>query len=206
LVGMQLDAALMVLQQADFVCGPDHITHVCSEAGVPAGQVISQSQTAGTVTQPGTTIKLVVASAGPCAVLPDVVGMAQPEAEEAILANGFVVGAVTEQCSNTFAAGLIMGQDPAGGPAALGTPVNLTISNGPCPEPIVPNCIGLSEAEATAEILAQGLTVGYLSRRCSDRPAGEVIGQSPSPGTITTPGTPVNLIISSGACQRRWRF
>ena len=64
-------------------------------------------------------------------MVPDVVGMTQTDAETAIIGAELTVGTVTEQFSDTVAAGNVMSQTPgAGSTASPGTAVNLVISKG----------------------------------------------------------------------------
>ena len=71
---------------------------------------------------------------GLCGVaVPNVVGLAQAEAEAAVLATGLAIGTVTTACSNTVATGLVISQNPpAPGPALPGSAVDLVVSTGPC--------------------------------------------------------------------------
>jgi len=63
--------------------------------------------------------------------IPDVVGMLQADAETAITAVGFVVGAVTEQYNDTIAAGNVISQNPVAGEMfETGTMVDLVVSLG----------------------------------------------------------------------------
>ncbi|HPP59954.1 MAG TPA: PASTA domain-containing protein, partial [Candidatus Hydrogenedens sp.] len=69
-------------------------------------------------------------------------------------------------------------------------------------EYVVPYVIGLTQASATAEITASGLTVGSISQQCSNTvPAGRVITQNPTSGIRVPAGSPVNLVISTGPCN-----
>ncbi len=69
-------------------------------------------------------------------VIPNIVGMAQVDAEAAINAAGLTVGAITQAYSNTVPKGSVISQDPAAAsPACPGKPVNLVISLGPKPVP-----------------------------------------------------------------------
>jgi hypothetical protein len=64
---------------------------------------------------------------------------------------------------------------------------------------LVPNIVGQSQASAEAAITAAGLTVGTVSTANSATvSAGAVISQSPAAGTSVTPGSAVNLVVSSG--------
>ncbi len=64
--------------------------------------------------------------------VPDVVRLAQADAEPAITSAGLVVGTITYIYDNIAAAGEVMGQHPAAGtPVAVGFAVDLAISAGP---------------------------------------------------------------------------
>ena len=65
-------------------------------------------------------------------VVPDVVGLARPDAEAAITVAGLVVGTVSEEFSDTVPEGCVIGQSPLAGQTVLpGSPVNLVVSKGP---------------------------------------------------------------------------
>jgi len=68
--------------------------------------------------------------------VPNVVGLPQAVAESIIVGAGLTVGTVTTENSDTVPAGDVISQDPlADTPVAPDTPVNLTVSLGPPPEP-----------------------------------------------------------------------
>ena len=95
---------------------------------VPVGLVIEQSPTAGVTVERGTEVNLII-SLGPEPVfVPDVVGMEQSTAENAILAEGLLVGALTEQYHELMPAGMVISQEPVAGTSVLpGTLVSLVI-------------------------------------------------------------------------------
>ena len=174
-------------------------TRVCSNT-VEAGTVISQNPGPGP-SSCGTIVTLTL-STGPCnATVPDVAGLAREAAEAVITAAGLYVGTVTEQCSDTVAAGSVISQNPVAGTAVTeGSTVNLVVSTGPCPVLVtVPDVVGQAQAVATSAIEGAGLVVGTVTTRCSDTvPAGSVISQNPVAGTAVTEGTTVNLVVSAG--------
>ena len=64
---------------------------------------------------------------------------------------------------------------------------------------LVPNVIGMPQAEAEAAIQEAGLTVGTVTTRPdNDAPAGEVIEQAPLSGVEQPPGTAIDLVVSDG--------
>jgi autotransporter-associated beta strand protein len=67
------------------------------------------------------------------------------------------------------------------------------------PPVLVPEVAGLTQSNATNTIITAGLTVGTVTVAPSSTvPAGSVISQLPVSGTLVSPGTPVDLVISSG--------
>src|SRR5205807_5530243 len=89
-----------------------------SSSTVAAGNVISESPTAGTRVASGSAVTLVVStgSPGPAQVtVPNVVGQSQAAATSAITAAGLTMGAVTQQSSSTVAAGSVISESPAAG-------------------------------------------------------------------------------------------
>ncbi len=168
-------------------------------ATVAAGKIISQTPTVATNVAPGTAVNLVV-SKGPAPVgVPDVVGLAQADAETAITNAGLKVGTVTQQYSNTVPTGQVIDQTPiAGTSVAPGTAVDLVVSQGPAPVS-VPDVVGLAQADAETAVTGANLSVGSITEQYSaTAPVGQVVGQNPTAGTSVAPGTAVDLVLSKG--------
>jgi hypothetical protein len=133
--------------------------------------------------------------------VPDVVSLAQADAEAAIAAAGLAVGTVTTQNSNTVPTADVISQSPAA-PAqvAPGSAVNLVVSSGPAQTSVtVTDVAGLTQADAEAAITAANLTIGTVATQSSDTVlAGDVISQSPAAGASVASGSAVDLVVSSG--------
>jgi len=130
------------------------------------------------------------------AQVPSVLNMTEAAATTAITGAGLVKGTVTQECSNTVAAGNVISQTPAGNTQVdVGSSVNLVISTG---QPSVPDVTGQTEAAAIAAIGAvANISYGSSTTECSDTvAAGSVISQSAT-GAVSC-GTVVNLVVSSG--------
>ncbi len=111
-----------------------------SSATVPAGNVISQSPTGGTVVANGTAIALVVSTGPPPVVVPDLFGKPQASAQSLLTSVGLVLGTTTSGNSETVISGNVMGQSPAAGTqVAQGSSVSLVISQGPAPVTLPPD-------------------------------------------------------------------
>ncbi|MEM9172813.1 MAG: PASTA domain-containing protein, partial [Pseudomonadota bacterium] len=166
---------------------------------VPVGNIISQNPVSGTMVSAGTTVNLTV-SLGPANIsVPNVVGLAQAQAEMDITGAGLVVGSVTLQADVNVAPGNVISQSPdAMTLAAAATPVDLVVSAGPDAVP-VPDIVGLTETEANPVVVNAGLAIGNVTVEFSttiDR--GDVISQSLQPGALVLPDTPLDFVVSAG--------
>ncbi|HOK10616.1 MAG TPA: PASTA domain-containing protein, partial [Candidatus Hydrogenedens sp.] len=155
------------------------ITQECNDT-VPSGDVVSQDPLSGQQVVPSTAVNLVV-STGPCPVtVPNVVGMAQNSAEDAIVGAGLTVGLITQECSDTVPSGDVISQDPLSGQQVLpGTAVNLVVSTGLCPEgegSLEGTPEGTVEGEGTAEGSTEGVVEGTPEGVVEGTPEGVVEG------------------------------
>ena len=126
---------------------------------VPAGTVIEQTPTAGTIVVGGTAVALRV-SLGPQPVsVPLVVGLLRAEAEAAIVAAQLVVGSVTFENSATVPAGRVISQSPAADTeVAPGSAVDFVVSLGAgAPQ------LQSIEVAAGAASLARGESQQYIA-------------------------------------------
>jgi len=167
---------------------------------VPVGNVISQDPVPATLVSAGTAVNLVVSNGPANIAVPDVVGLSQAQATTDINAAGLVVGTVTQQNDNSAPVGDVISQDPVSATmVSAGTAVDLVVSNGPAASIAVPDVVGLSQAQATADINAAGLVVGTVTQQNDNNvPVGDVISQDPVAATLVLPGAAVNLTISQG--------
>ena len=170
-----------------------------SDNSVPAGNVISQSPTAGTEVAQGSAVDLVISSGPDNATVPDVVGLTQAQATTAITTANLVIGTVTQQSDDSVPAGNVISQSPTAGTVVTeGSAVDLVISSGP-DNATVPDVVGLTQAQATTAITAADLVIGTVTQQSDNSvPAGNVISQSPTAGTEVAQGSAVDLVISSG--------
>lgn len=130
--------------------------------------------------------------------VPDVVGQAQATASTA-LTDARLSAHVTQQCSDTMVAGLVISQNPAAGAQAfVNSTVGLVVSSGMCPV-TVPDVVGQGQTEAFTAITGAGLTLGTVAQEYSDTvAAGLVISQNPAAGGQAPFGSVVSLVVSLG--------
>ena len=101
------------------------------------------------------------------------------------------------QSSVTVPLGSVIAQNPAATmQVAPGGAVALIISSGV----VVPSVVGQTRSSAQSQITSAGLTVGTVVTQASSTvPAGSVISQNPTATSLASGGTPVALVVSSGA-------
>jgi beta-lactam-binding protein with PASTA domain len=103
-----------------------------SSATIVAGDVISESPSAGTSVSPGTTVSLIVSTGPPTVAVPNVVSLTQASAATAVVGAGLIVGTVTSQSSTSVAVGVVISESPLAGTLVVdGSAVNLMVSTGP---------------------------------------------------------------------------
>ena len=132
--------------------------------------------------------------------VPDVVGQTQDAASAAVLGAHLILGKITQECSNTVDAGLVMSQSPPPGlsQATFAGSVTLVVSSGPC-NVTVPDVVGMTKTAALSAITGAHLTAGTVTESYHDTVAvGLVISQNPSADGEALYGSVVDLVVSLG--------
>ena len=165
---------------------------------VAAGLVLSTDPEAGERVLDGGTVTLVL-SAGPERYpVPEVQGKTLDEAQDALIGTNLAFGRAIEKFSETVPAGTVMTSDPVVGTSLKpDAAVNLLVSKGRKPLN-VKDWTGKSADRAEQAMEKRGLVVDRDSEEYSDSvPAGSVINQSPTSGTLFR-GETVTLVVSQG--------
>ena len=133
----------------------------------------------------------------PYAIVPPLEGTEYSEADELLQTAGLILGTTQEIPSVEIPAGIIISQTPEAGELVVqGTAIDLTVSSGPI---ILPNLVGLTEAEAKLIIQNLGLELGDIEWDYSATySAGLVVSQEPQSNSELALGEIVSLIISLG--------
>ncbi|KZX22506.1 Stk1 family PASTA domain-containing Ser/Thr kinase [Rathayibacter tanaceti] len=119
-------------------------------------------------------------------------------AQETLTAIDLVPSQVTEY-STSVPEGEVIRTDPGSGTiVAPETVIRVVVSQGPQPV-AVPETAGKTLAEAIEAITAAGFVEGSQTRENSPTVAGDVVlSASPAAGQQVAPGTPIDLVVSSG--------
>lgn len=195
-VTLAQSSAIAAITDAGLVVGA--ITQQ-SSASVPMNHVISQNPGGGSSVAAGSAVNLVISSGPQMVSVPNLIGLSQSAASDAITNVGLVVGVVVLEPSASAPVGTVIGQAPSGGVNVnLGSAVNLTVSSGPATV-AVPSVTGLTQSSAVAAITNAGLLLGTVTTQSSASvAAGHVIAQDPPGGASAAAGSLINLVVSSG--------
>jgi eukaryotic-like serine/threonine-protein kinase len=198
--GSQLSVAVALLQQDGFSA---EITRVNREA--PVDEVLEQDPLAGETSLDCSFLSffcskpkvVLTVSKGPgSGTVPSMSGLDTEEASEKLEAAGFVAD-LQQVNSESVEEGVVINSDPKGGTTATrGSTVTLFVSKGPR-EAKVPVLVGTQRRVAVQQIRGRGL-IPSVSEEESSSPAGEVIGQSPSAGSVVPLGTTVSITVARG--------
>ncbi len=168
---------------------------------VPAGYVISQSPAAGTLADEGSTVQVVVSLGASTVTVPKVEGLELDEAKSVLREAKLIPGQVVREPNDEVEAGIVLRSDPpADSAAAPNTPVNLVVSSGE-ETVMVRNVVGFSDADARFRLEDQDLTVKVVRVFSDTVPEGNVVSQSPEPGTDVPVGSEVVLEVSRGPAE-----
>lgn len=199
--GQTQAAATATLTSQNLVVGT--VTQECSDT-VAAGSVINQTPGENQSLPAGGAVALTLSKGPFHVVVPNLQGMSQAAASDALSGAHLITGAASEQCSNTAEQGIVISQDPAPGISVPnGAAVALVTANGLC-RAIVPNLVGMSQAAAADALGAIALVVGNVVQVCNDSVTqGNVVSQDPSSGDSVPNGYGVNLVVSTGPCNAK---
>nr|WP_281360580.1 Stk1 family PASTA domain-containing Ser/Thr kinase [Psychromicrobium silvestre] len=131
--------------------------------------------------------------------VPNLVGSKLDAAKTTLSQNHLALGKVSQQYDEKVPAGQILSQNPAAGSQKRSnTPIDLLVSQGPKPIS-VPAVVGQTQDAASKALSDLGLKVVVAPDQVfdADIPAGSVVSQDPSSGTLTR-GDTVNLVVSKG--------
>ncbi|MDP9100853.1 MAG: Stk1 family PASTA domain-containing Ser/Thr kinase [Actinomycetota bacterium] len=131
---------------------------------------------------------------------PALVGLSQQDATVKLATVGLQVGVVTF-AFDPSPVGTVFRQSPEQGIlTSAGGKVDLYVSKG-IEMTVVPQVIGLSQLEATAQLEAAKLTIQKVIPRDVNLPAGQVLDVLPRPGVTVRAGSTVDIVVSSGLVQ-----
>lgn len=166
------------------------------------GLICEQNPKAGSKVKKNSTIQIVVSSGlvGEEIEVPDVSGMSESAAQQALKDKGFEKVSSEFQYSDSVPEGDLIGTTPsAGTKATKDTEIKMIVSKG-AEKKTVPDVRGKADADAQNEIKNAGLAVGTVGYEHSDSvESGKVISQSIAGGKKVDAGTKVDIVVSTGS-------
>lgn len=168
------------------------------------GVVIAQSIPEDYKVKKGQSITLTVSSGAKTVMVPDIYGKNQEVSESMLKEEGFLTEFVTV-ADNDVAEGMVIRTSPdIGTSIPEGSTVTVYISSGKATVMVsLPDCVGLSKADAVKLLESKGLVVGNINEVNNTNKAysaGTVLAQSPaySSGKQIGKGSAVDITISTG--------
>jgi len=137
--------------------------------------------------------------------VPDIAGRTVEEAKRAVAAEGLVVEVVDERNDPRMSSGKVLQQEPAAGSSVRrGRKIRVVVSLGG-QVLSVPNLVGQGARAAEIELRREGLQPGSEAHVFRARTvAGEVLAQTPPPGTPAVPNTRIHRLVSDGDEPKHW--
>jgi len=159
------------------------------------GTVIWQDPPAQVGVPQGHAVDLVLSNGPRRIPVPDLGGYDVSLATELVEAAGLRVGR-TESTQAPAPAGVVINSRPPAGATLLPeSEITLVVSIG-APTIRVPDLAGLTRETADSVLTAADLALGTVIRRSSTEEPGTIIAQTPDPGTLSAPGTAVNVTVA----------
>jgi eukaryotic-like serine/threonine-protein kinase len=200
LTGLSLDSAQSAASKVHMTVHPSG-TKVQSIT-VAAGDIVSQSPTAGTSEKEGTTVTVVLSSGLPDVTVPSLSGMTCAQATATLEAEHFKPVCAPPRYDNSTPAGQLVlwsiGSTANPTKAPYGSTITLVPSQGhsPVAVPAIPSSFTFTQAQAALQ--AVGLSASQNPEPSNTVPAGYVIGTNPASGTPAPYGSTVTVNVSTG--------
>lgn len=184
-VGWRAERAQSDLEDSGFA-----VQVVAQKDDGQAGFVLSVDPDVSTRLPKGSTVTLNVSQSR---TMPDVTGMTAEEAKKAIEAEG-VTASVTEQASDQPAGTLLSASATAGDVLKSTDTVTLVVAR----SPLVPTIMGLTEADATTALTAEGLAIHVTYVIAGEgQTSGTVVAVDPAEGTDVASGSTVEVSVAN---------
>ena len=190
LKGLTIDQATAELTAQQLKLG----NQTPENSDLPEGTILAQQPAAGETLQAGQSVNVTVSGGKEQVTVPQLVGLASIDAARTALTDEKLQLGSIKQKNSPQPAGYVLAQDPAEATQVdVGTMVNITVSTG---QVKIPDVVGMSEAQAKAEIVNAGFQVQTISQESGSYPAGTVLAQSPQSGAAQK-GTTVTITVAT---------
>jgi serine/threonine-protein kinase len=168
--------------------------------------VIKQNPPANITVKKGRVIGIILSKGKKKSVAPNVEGLEVKEAESVILNNRFSLGKKTYVYDDKVKKNYVVAQDPEpGANVREGTFINLLISKGKRKEYVIlPDFTRGQYKKVKDIILSLGLNIGKITYDVDTKgKKGEILSQTPPPGTKILKGENVDLVVNKAGFFNR---
>lgn len=164
-----------------------------------SGEVAGTNPGDGARVLPGATITVFPSLGREHHLVPNVVNQPQPAAQATLVGLHFKIGTVTQDWSDTVASGSVISTTPGvGQDEYAGSVINVQVSKGK--QPITLDDYAKKKIDDAKKALAKlKLKVDGSQKQFDNAiPAGAIISQFPSPGTVVHHGDTISFVVSKG--------
>ncbi len=169
--------------------------------------VLAQNPEAGMIVKNGRRVYLVVSGGFEKALVPDLQGHSQREAQFMLERAGFRLGSVTMDSSSVFPQNVVMSQSISPNTSSVsGTPISIVVSSGiPLAGTLtIPDLVGKPLSDAQRIILSSGFILGKITFQSSTKLVpNTVLEQYPRANETSARGTHIDLFVSSISNQKQ---
>jgi len=163
---------------------------------IPLDQIISTDPIAGTKVPENTSITVKVSSGAASILMPELKGMTEQQARDALAAAKLTLGTITQENSATVIAGQVTSTDPLVGNSVIpGAVVNLVISNGKVMVPDVRN-LPVNDARNALQAPAVGLSVTVSAKNACSGTLGNTVLDQSIPAGLAAQKSAITLFVA----------
>ncbi|WP_022868918.1 Stk1 family PASTA domain-containing Ser/Thr kinase [Schaalia vaccimaxillae] len=193
LVGMSPEEAKKAVEALGLVW--EVASEEVASEDVEKGKIAQINPSGGSKVKTGSTVTGYVSSGSNTVQVPDLSGMTQDQAREALAAKGLSVGTIDLEDSASVKEGLVISTNPAvGSDASKGDEISLVVSTGLV---AVPDYAGLSQDQYVTALSEAGLRP-VMNSVTDTATKGAIVSVDPGVGTRVAQGSNVKVNISTG--------
>ncbi len=167
---------------------------------VEVGKVISQTPEADEKKTKGTRVTIIISEGANTKTVPaNLIGKTESDAIKALKDLGFIANVVKQTSNGAYPAGTVFKVDGAGTQKAVGSTINVYVSNDETTKVMIPtNLVGMTQDEAGRELENLGFLVKVKDDKESTEPEGTVTLVEMA-GVEVKEGSTVVIYVSTGA-------
>jgi len=199
-----LNYYMEIVENPEYSNNPDYKIEIETRVVNPnfnKDEVCEQHPKPGRNIKQGGTIRVKISLGEEEVEVPDVYNTNFDTAKEMLESKGLIVQRLDQfDDENEITKNHVISTDPPKGTMLnVGDTITVVVSKGITDQKaMVPDLVGIMINDAKRKLEESKLTVGLIKEEDSSKPKGVVLSQDIPPGTYTSKGNPVSLVVSSG--------